>query len=170
MSCAVPIRRTGVRGVTDPPPPPSIDIAALQRQVAEAVHKATAATSQQLQELSDAVAQHPPRLALSPEQLKLGLRRVNPVPAVDCPGIGPATGTSRRTLTRAIAVDNQATGSTSVRLRKRLRSNASAERWAPSTSSTVEAHSQRPEPMRAAYVQARINGCVRHCLLDSCGM
>lgn len=50
---------------------------------------------------------------------------------------------------------------------KHLRANASAERWSASTPPTVEAHPQQPVSLRPAYVQARVNGRVSLCLLDS---
>ena len=50
---------------------------------------------------------------------------------------------------------------------KLARANAGARRWAPSTASTIEAPHPQTSPPRAAYVKARINGCIHHCLLDS---
>ena len=84
-------RRTGVRGVNDPLPPPSVDTAALQRQVAEAVQKATATTNQQLQELTDAVAQlHTPAAAAAstPASSQPRAAETRPPPRKPCPRCG----------------------------------------------------------------------------------
>ena len=50
---------------------------------------------------------------------------------------------------------------------KPARANASAERWAPPSASAVEAPSPQPAPQKAAYIRARIAGCLHLCLLDS---
>ena len=90
-------RRTGVRGVNDArPEPPAADATALQRQVAEAIERMTAATNQQLQKLTDAMTQfrsptvyEPPAAPRSAQQRAASAMPPPPaIPRKPCPRCG----------------------------------------------------------------------------------